>query len=169
MSLPNILFYIFAGVSILSGLLMLFSKNVFYATLLLLTTLLSIAGIYALSYAEFVAVTQIMVYAGGVLVVIVFGIMLTAKENEKALVIKNANIITGSLLIGFLFYILVTFISAAGFARQLIPATVPNNIQEIGIVLLSDYLFPFEIVGVLLLVTLIGASITASHKTKKER
>src|SRR5690606_37037441 len=106
MSLQAVLFYLFAIVAAFSCIALLISKNVFYAALFLLVALLSLAGIYVLAFAEFVAVTQIMVYVGGVLVLIVFGIMLTSKNNGKALAVENSKwfsaILTGLIILSTL-------------------------------------------------------------------
>ena len=108
MSVPTLLFYVFEGVAALAAAGLLFVRNVFYAALLLMICLLAIAAIYVLSYAEVVAVTQILVYAGGILVIIIFGIMLTAKLAGKPLVVKHANTFLAPLT-GAAFFILLVY------------------------------------------------------------
>lgn len=167
MSVYNIFFYFFEILAAIAVIAMLFSRNVFYAALLLLVCLLSIAGLYILAYAEFVAVTQILIYAGGILVVILFGIMLTAKTGGKPLLIQHTNLFSG-ILIGLSLVSLLTWcvweqpqIATAQGLRN------DNNIQIIGINLMTSHVLPFEMVGILLLVSLIGAAVIASHKAKK--
>src|SRR6188768_2149670 len=94
----DLLFYSLEVLAFASALCILFTKNVFYAALLLIICLLSIAGIYIMANAEFLAVTQILIYAGGVLVLIIFGVMLTTRISGKPLVVKNDNWFAGSLV-----------------------------------------------------------------------
>jgi NADH:ubiquinone oxidoreductase subunit 6 (subunit J) len=159
-----IIFYVFAAVAALSALSMVFIRNVYYAALLLIVCLLSLAGIYIVAFAEFVAVTQILVYAGGILVLIIFGIMLTAKISGKPLVVQNQYQLIGTGVGVIFFILLVTQFSSASFYKQPVGNTSPeyNSINNIGILMMSDYVLPFEVVGVLLLIALIGAAVVAS-------
>jgi NADH:ubiquinone oxidoreductase subunit 6 (subunit J) len=159
-----VIFYTFAFLAGLAALGIVFSRNVFYATLLLIVCLLSLAGIYVLSFAEFVAVTQIIIYAGGILVLIIFGVMLTAKISGKPLMVLHQYKITGPL-IGLSFFVaLTTFFSQTTFynSSAITPGNHNTSIHKIGILLMSDYVLPFEIAGVLLLIALIGAAVAAS-------
>ena len=90
MNMTTLLFYIFEAVAALSSIALIFIRNVFYGALFFIACLLALAGIYVLAFAEFIAVTQILVYAGGILVVIIFGIMLTTKISGKPLVVEHA-------------------------------------------------------------------------------
>jgi NADH-quinone oxidoreductase subunit J len=144
----------------------MFTRNVFYGALLLITTLLSVAGLYVLSFAEFVAVTQIMVYAGGVLVLIIFGIMLTARLGEKPLTVGHGNLFSATLLCAALFVILVAFLKFPEGALSN-PHPEEDFIRTIGLNLMTDYLLPFEIAAVLLLASLIGAAVIASNKSRE--
>ena len=168
MSLPVILFYVFAAVASLSALGVLFVRNVFYAALLLLVCLLSLAGIYVLAFAEFVSVTQILIYAGGILVVIIFGIMLTTKITGKVLIVDNGKWFPGLLVGLLLLSTLLYYYSNQVFPGQLVPKSYPGYdfIQTIGIYLMTDFLIPFEIAGLLLLMALVGAAVTSSFKRK---
>jgi NADH:ubiquinone oxidoreductase subunit 6 (subunit J) len=94
MSVAAIMLYFFTAALVVSSLSLIWVKHVFYAALLVITVLLSIAGLYILMFAEFVAVAQIIVYAGGVLVLIIFGIMLTSRLGSKPLALENARVIT---------------------------------------------------------------------------
>jgi NADH:ubiquinone oxidoreductase subunit 6 (subunit J) len=164
MSVASIAFYGFCFLAALSAAGILFTKNVFYGALLLIVTLLSLAAIYILASAEFVAVTQILIYAGGVLVLIIFGVMLTSKISGKSLMIQDQYMFRG-LFIGLTFFsILCVLISQTKFFINPSNAenTKYNSINQIGILLMSDYVLPFEIAGILLLIALIGAAVIAS-------
>src|SRR6478735_578243 len=104
MTLFTIIFYFFVGLTALSSVSILFVRNVLYAALLLIICLLSLAGIYIMTGAEFLAITQILIYAGGVLVLIIFGIMLTGRVMGKPLEVNNKNTFIGTLVgLGFFF------------------------------------------------------------------
>jgi NADH:ubiquinone oxidoreductase subunit 6 (subunit J) len=167
MNAVTFLYYFFIAMAAGSALGIIFIRNVFYGALLLICCLLSVAAIYAFTFAEFVAVTQILIYAGGILVVIIFGIMLTSKNSGRPLVVEHKYIGSGAL-IGLLFcgtlmyyFSLERFPMPAGHAQH-------QNIPTIGINLMQAYVLPFEIAGVLLLVSLIGAMVIASSAKSKD-
>ena len=167
MSMVAIIFYFFILIASLSAIGILLMTNVFKAALLLLICLLSVAALYILAFAEFVAITQILIYAGGVLVLILFGIMLTSKLSGKPLQVSNTNLFIGFLACALLFTLLVNFISDYTII-SLPNASLPENITTIGINFMTGYALPFEISGILLLVALIGAAVITSFiKTKK--
>jgi NADH:ubiquinone oxidoreductase subunit 6 (subunit J) len=121
-----------------------------------------------LSFAEFVAITQILIYAGGVVVVILFGIMLTSKISGKPLEVSNANVFSGLLASISLLTLLVIFIPDFFEPSPDTTTLTENSIQNIGINFMTTYALPFEISAILLLVSLIGAAVISSlMKTKK--
>ena len=161
MSVPELMFYVFAVLAVLSGAGVLFTGNVFSGALLLLVCLVAVAGIYVTLFAEFVAATQLLVYAGGVVVVIIFGIMLTSKIAGKPLVVRNGRWVSG-VIAGLLFSTALIYL----FSRTSFPNTsdVPyTTLPRIGIDLMSKFVLPFEVAGILLLVALVGASVFAGH------
>jgi len=161
MTLATIILNVFIILAAGSALSMLFVKNIFYAALLLITCLLSVAGIFVLSNAEFLAAAQIMIYAGGVLVLIIFGLMLTTRIAGKPLQVGNQNILPGTLVALTFFGVLIY--SFSGLILQE-PSVLPpgNSVSRIGVLLMTDFVLPFEVSGILLLTSLIGAAITAS-------
>lgn len=169
----SILFYPFALVTALSALGILFVRNVFYGALLLMACLLGIAAIYVLAFAEFVAVTQILIYAGGIAIVILFGVMLTSRVAGVPLVVQHGNLFGGIIAGMALFILLVTLFAQHSF-KVLPPAqtvglpTVTTPVKTIGMATLTDFLLPFETAGILLLIALVGATVIASAlKSKK--
>lgn len=164
MSLYTIILFIFVGLTAISAFALVLSRNVFYSAMYVIVCLLSLAGVYVLLYAEFVAVTQILVYAGGVLVIIIFGIMLTAKLGNKPLQVSHGNVFTGILLAVPLF-LLLTYALESQMLLPASPASAPSHetaIEGIGISLMSSYVLAFEVAGLLLLIALIGAAVVAS-------
>ena len=145
-------------------------RNVFYGALLVIAVLLALAGLYILAFAEFVAVTQILVYAGGILVVIIFGIMLTTRLGGIPLVIEHTRSISATLVglafFGMLMYLLSRETFVAHPAKAATPTTLDTT-QTLGALLMSDYVLPFETAGILLLMALIGAAVIASERKSK--
>lgn len=151
----------------LAALSILITKNVLYAACGLVVTFLSVAAIYVLAGAEFLAITQIMIYVGGIVVLLVFGVMLTNKVSGKALITGMQNKFTGLILGIIVFGALLYTIFKINF--PLIQASADqNNIAQIGTGIMSDYVFPFELAGLLLLMTLIGAATLASYKINEK-
>ena len=168
MNLTSILFYAFEALAALSSIALIFVRNVFHGALLLITCLLALAGIYIIAFAEFVAVTQILVYAGGILVVIIFGIMLTTKLSGKPLMIEHIYGFSGTLA-GILFFALfVYYISTESFKSGPSTAGSLTEINTIGVGLMTEFVLPFEVAGILLLIALIGAAIIASSTNAKK-
>lgn len=158
--------YIFIIIAGLSTLLLLFTKNVLHAAYLLMATLLSVAGIFILLNAEFIGVAQLMVYVGGILILLIFGIMLTNRLTGQHIVSGTHNTFKG-VIIGM---VLMTALCSLIYVHHFIPldnrATTPGQISELGQQLMTDYIFEFEIIGILLLLVLIGAAFIAKHSHK---
>lgn len=168
MSISLIIFYFFIMAAGLSATGIVFSRSVFKSALWFLLCLLSIAALFVMSFAEFVAVTQILIYAGGVLVIILFGIMFTSKLAAKPLRVENTNLFSG-ILVGILLFTLLAKLIVANISDlKTLPAT-PYNMETIGLSLMTDYSLPFEVVGILLLLTLIGASVVAAFMKLKRQ
>ncbi|MEQ8531205.1 MAG: NADH-quinone oxidoreductase subunit J, partial [Imperialibacter sp.] len=148
----GIIHYIFAALVVLSVLGILVTRNLLYAAFLLVLTFLGVAGLFVLVQADFVAVTQLMIYIGGVLILLVFGIMLTNRVAGQPILTQLNRTVLGIVFSVALFTTIVYF--SEGF-----PATeavvVPHAIQRLGMAILTDYFILFEIVGVLLLVALV--------------
>ncbi len=156
------LFYLFALVAGGSALALVFSRNIVRTAVCLLFTLMGVAGLYFLLHAEFLAAVQLVVYAGGTLILIIFGVMLTSKSPFSRFDAKPVEIVT-ALTVGL---VLMVALSAA-LLRMPINATGPIEtasgypLLTLGQALLGDYLIPFEVVSVLLLVVLIGSAYLA--------
>ncbi|MGB3588505.1 MAG: NADH-quinone oxidoreductase subunit J, partial [Tunicatimonas sp.] len=99
-------FYVFAGLVVLSALVVLFTRNILYAAFSLLLTFLGVSAVYVLAGADFLAVMQIMVYVGGVLVLLIFGVMLTNQVAGKSVRTQHHNQFWGLLIGSALFFLL---------------------------------------------------------------
>lgn len=169
MNVLNLLFYFFEGVAAASALGIIFIRNVFYGALLLIVCLLSLAALYVFMFAEFVAVTQILIYAGGILIVIIFGIMLTSKIAGKPLVVEHAYVVGGALVAVIFCSLLVYFFARQPFASHgVVNMQQKDILHRIGTGFMQEFLLPFEVAGILLLIALIGAAVIASTAKPKK-
>jgi len=161
----KILFYFFIILAAVSAAAIVFSKNVFKSALFLLVCLLSVAALFVFSFAEFLAVAQILIYAGGILVIIIFGIMLTTKISGRPLVVENTHILSGVIAGVGVFILLIRFLPEIPSGAT--AGLKPENISVIGLAIFSEYSVPFEVAGVLLLIALVGAAVITSHLKSK--
>jgi NADH-quinone oxidoreductase subunit J len=166
MQLFDLVFYLFALITVCSAFIVVFSKNIIYAAFSLLFTFFGVAGLYVLLHADFLAVTQILIYVGGILVLLLFGVMLTNKVVNVEL--KTGTIHTAPALI------LVAIVGGtfAGLFYSTWKGTgapgggVQATTKPLGELLMTGYLLPFEVASVVLLIVLIGAT-TMARRTKK--
>ena len=164
-------FYIFSAMTIASSLFILFSRNLIYAAFALFITFLGIAALFVLAGADFLAVSQIMVYVGGILVLLIFGIMLTQQADKAAtsstankVMVESKRKIPGFFFGGLTFIFLLFMILTANFRLVGEPIVRKSTVKSIGVDLMTSHLLPFEIVGILLLVALIGAAYLAMNR-----
>jgi NADH-quinone oxidoreductase subunit J len=160
-------FYLLSGLAIAGGLLVITRRNAVHSALALIVTLLAVAGLYLMLYAPFVAGVQIIVYAGGIMVLFLFVIMLvslerTVKERQFNRMWPVGLAASCALLALFL------AVFAKGKAlfedRPVPPLAESNNTQQIGLMLYGNYMFAFEIASLLLLVAILGAVIMAKKR-----
>lgn len=142
-----------------------FSKNLIYSAFALLGTLFGVAVMFGLLSSDFVAVTQLLIYVGGILILILFGIMLTSDISDANVTNKSVHWKMAVPLIFFLFIGLVAVLPGANWFLADQP-TSQSMVAPIGNALLKDYLLPFEVVSVLLLGALIGAVVLVRREVK---
>lgn len=168
MNASSIILYFFLVGAAVSAIAIVFSANVFKAALFFLVCLLNVAAVFVFLFADFVAVTQILIYAGGVLMVLLFGIMFTSRLQGKPLVVKNTNLFSGIIAGGAIFGLIANMLFKFAPPANGEPPVMANNVSSIGSALITDYSIIFEVIGILLLITLVGASVIASFmKIKK--
>ena len=149
-----------AFVAVLGGILLIQLTKVVHMVLALVFTFISIAGIYLLLSAEFVAVVQILLYSGAITIVMLFGIMLT--NNQKQEEEKGNRWRKILLLLGILGFAFAVYIGIYNLDIPVQPTTLHEaNTEQIGIALFSKFVIPFELMSVLLLVALVGAIVLA--------
>ena len=162
MQLFDVAFYVFALITLVSACVVVFSKNMIYAAFSLLFTFFGVAAIYVLLHADFLAVTQVLIYVGGIMVLLLFGVMLT--NNVISVDMKTGTIQTiPALVIVAVVAGTLAGLSYATWKGVGVPA--PGGPQTttatLGQMLMTSYVIPFEIASVVLLVALIGAAMTA--------
>jgi len=139
------------------------SPNLVHSAVSLLFTLFGIAGLYVYLYADFIAVSQVIIYVGGILVLIIFGVMLTNKLDDPKLSNQSQNqLIAGLFCLALLIFQFQIIFNTNCNVQNLIKRE--STVNEIGYMLLTDYLLPFEVVSVLLLAALIGAAMLSRKK-----
>jgi NAD(P)H-quinone oxidoreductase subunit 6 len=163
----DLLFYVFAGLAIASGAGVAFSRNILYSALSLLGALLSTGALYVFLHAEYVAVTQLLIYVGGVLVLILFAVMLTHRMDDKSHTNPSVGIFPGLALLGALI-LLLGFVATKAPWKVVENAVPPENTAvALGNLFLDQYLLPFEVASLVLLATLIGAVVVARKEIKE--
>jgi NADH:ubiquinone oxidoreductase subunit 6 (subunit J) len=165
LTVPDILFYLFALMILACGLIVVYSRNIVHSGFALLGTFAGVAGLYGLLSASFIAAAQLLIYVGGVLIVILFAIMLTrgienVKESNPSQGLIPATLI-GAITASLLIFIALTFPWQAKT-----PAAVEASVPPLGNALLSEYVVPFEVLSVLLLAALVGAVMLVRKEIK---
>ncbi len=165
----DILFFVFAGFALVSAMGVVVSPNPVYSALSLVLTLFSVAGLFLLLQAEFLAVVQVLTYAGAILVLFVFIIMLLNLSDFELMEVRMGNLGKALLTLAAV----VAFITLA-FVVHLTRITGDpavegfGDISTLGREIFTHYVIPFEIAGVLLTVSLIGAVMLAKKNLTKE-
>ncbi len=160
------IFYFLALVSVISALMVVFSRNPIHSVLYLVVCFFSIAGHYLLLNAQFLAVVHVIIYAGAIMVLFLFVIMLLNlnKESEphKPIIIKFASVISASLLVLVLIAAMVNINPAADSHPTL--HTI-GMVRELGDTLFKEYLLPFEISSVLFLTAMVGVVLISKKES----
>lgn len=180
MSMDRILFYVIGFIVLASAVFVAVSKNLVRSIFMFFVTLLALAGLYVIALADFVAITQIVIYVGGILVLILFAFMLSGRETLAALQQNTNRFISlsnlPSLLLAVLFFMVMAniifkidannleWVKDSMIDEGMKTASPGNQINNIGINLMTTYLLPFEAISILLLMALAGAA----HLARKE-
>jgi NADH-quinone oxidoreductase subunit J len=135
-------------------------KNIFHSLLFLILCFFSIAGIYILLSAEFVAAVQVLIYVGAITVLLIFAIMLTAQLYSPSIRQSNEQVIPGLLVVGALLIVTLSVLSRTSW-RISTQGIEGQSTVSIGKALLTTYVLPFEVVSLVLIAALIGAVIIA--------
>lgn len=150
-----IVFYILGAVVLLGGLGVVVTRNIVYGALFLLVTLAGVAGLFVLLFAEFLALVQLLIYGGAIIIVILFALMLT-RSSDYSITTEHRRWPFAALASGGLFALLATT-AIVDSPRYNQAGREGIDIRELGQGLFEQWVVPFEIAAVLLLVALVGA------------
>ena len=166
MDVSTAVFYLIALITVGSAAMVAFSSNIIYSAFSLLGTFMGVAGIYIFLGADFVAASQVLIYVGGILVLILFAVMLTHRITDVAITNRAAGRIPALIVVAVLAYLLVQSIRQTPWVKAKELAHAPTT-AKIGDLFLEQYLLPFELASLILLAAMIGA-VVLSRKEIKE-
>jgi NAD(P)H-quinone oxidoreductase subunit 6 len=160
------IFYALTALTVGSALMVAFSRNIVYSTFALLGAFMGVVGIYILLAADFVAMVQLLVYVGGILVLTIFAVMLTAGIADVT--VSNRAVGTGSAIVtvGIATSVMLYAVMRTPW-HQVTNVTALPTTYGIGNAFLGDYVLPFEVASLVLLAALIGAIVISRHEAKE--
>jgi NADH-quinone oxidoreductase subunit J len=169
-----IAFYLFGAIAIAASLLVIAQRNPIYSVLLLIASFGALSGLYVLLDAPFVAVIQIIVYAGAIMVLFLFVVMLLNAPHEETEhdervhpLLRRGPMRFGALLAAALLAELVWALTKRGGESGAFPSAAVSSVRDIGRTLFTDYAFPFEVTSVLILVAMVGAVVLARREVER--
>jgi NAD(P)H-quinone oxidoreductase subunit 6 len=164
--LAQAIFYALAALTVGSALMVALSRNIVYSTFALLGAFMGVVGIYILLAADFVAMVQLLVYVGGILVLTIFAVMLTAGIGDVT--VSNRAVGTGSAIVtvGVAAGLMIYAVMRTPWHQATSLTTAPTT-YGIGNAFLGDYVLPFEVASLVLLAALIGAIVISRHEAKE--
>lgn len=159
----QLFFYLLSFIIIVSAIYVVSLRNIFHCALFLVLCLFSVAGIYILLEAEFLAAVQVLIYVGAVAILMIFAIMLTSRLADKKIMQSNDNV---TLAIFVCAGFLLTSLGSFGYSVwRVVETPLPeNNTLTLGKLLMTDYVLPFEVVSIVLLAAMIGAIVLARRE-----
>lgn len=157
MDIYEIIFYLFAFVTVISAFFVVTTRNIVHSAFFLLFTLFGIAGLYVLLGADFVSIVQLVVYIGGILILILFGVMLTQKITSVEIKTGTFQVLPAAIGVGLFGGFLIAALTNTEWRNfdSPVPETTASGL---GFLLMQEYVIAFELLGILLLVALVGAA-----------
>ena len=146
--MADILFWIISSLTIISALMVVLNNQLLYSAIALLFTLFGVAGLYIYLWADFIAGVQLLVYIGGINVLIIFGIMLTNRISSVRLSQKNVQQGVGGVISIWLLLLLGIVISKTPWLQE-ISSEPTTTVNQVGTLLMTKYLLPFEAISIL--------------------
>ena len=168
MPLDNVVFWVFAPIAVASAIGMLFMRNAVHAALFLIVDFMCIAVMFLLLDAPFLFAVQIIVYAGAIMVLFLFVIMLLGVDRHENLRegLRGQRIVGVAIAVGVALEIGLAVRAGIGFGRRAAPSTLSGTAEALAKPLFTTYFFPFEVTSILLIVAAIAAMVLAQRKTK---
>jgi NADH-quinone oxidoreductase subunit J len=160
MTINLVIFYILAGFTVWAAAVVVLGKNIVRAAVALIFTFCGMAALYVLLDAEFLAAVQVLIYVGGITILLLFAIMLTSRiSSATARVINDQVILSAIAAVGLL--VGLTYAAMRGIPALSGPPRLPETAPFLGRALLTTYALPFEVVSILLLAGMVGAIVLA--------
>jgi NADH-quinone oxidoreductase subunit J len=166
MDLYTIIFYLFTAITLGAACVVVFSRNIVRSAFALLFAFFGVAGIYVFLLADFIAITQLLIYVGGILVLILFGVMLTSRQTNVDIKSGTLQMLPAVIIVAALLGTLTVILWSTEWNVSPQLLAIESTAPQIGELLLTKYLLPFEIASVILLVALIGAAMIARREKK---
>jgi NADH-quinone oxidoreductase subunit J len=169
MIMQDALFYIFAGLTLLCGFLVFanpFSRNPVTSAMFLVLAIVSLAGLFVLLHAFFLAAVQVLIYAGAVMVLFLFVLMLLDLKEEERRKLNTYGIITGCVSVGAISWIFFRSFAHGSVLPSAASPTLEGGTIPLGKLLFEHYLLPFEVVSLLLLVAMVGVVLLSKKDLK---
>ena len=160
MSLFDSVFYLFALITVVSAFVVVFSRNIIYSAFSLLFTFFGVAGLYVLLNADFLAITQVLIYVGGILALLLFGVMLTSRVIDVQMKTGTLETLPAVILTAGLAGVLCGIFFMTQWKTSPGP-DLKSTAPKLGEMLMTTYVLPFEVASIVLLVALIGAAMIA--------
>lgn len=167
MDLKEIIFLIIAGITVMSAWMVVSLRNMIHSAFSLLVTFFGVAGLFVFLNADFLAATQVLIYIGGIMILILFSIMLSEKVYNVSL-FHRSKIAPAILVLGGMLLILSRVILETPWPlRQATSEPLGPTTATLGRLLLGEYLLPFEVISMLLLAGLVGAVVLIRKEVRK--
>lgn len=167
MTVAQVVFYLLAAFTTGAALFVVLAKNIVHCAIALIFTFFGVAAMYILLDAEFLAAVQVLLYVGGITILLLFAIMLTSRISARGVKIMNEQVGSSALVV-FVIFGLMAYANLKGLALVAAPAPASYATASLGRLLLTTYVLPFEAVSILLLVALVGAIILARWEREKD-
>ena len=169
MNLYDTIFYFFALITVVSAAIVVFSRNIIHSAFSLLFTFFGVVGLYVLLNADFLAVTQLLVYVGGILVLLLFGVMLTNKVIDVELKTGTLQTVPASILVSMTAGTLCGIFYITDWKTVQGQPLLTTTTNKLGEMFMTTYLLPFEVASIILLVALIGAAMIARREKPMQK
>jgi NAD(P)H-quinone oxidoreductase subunit 6 len=165
MEISTAVFYLIAIITVGSAVVVAFSRNIIYSAFSLLGTFAGVAGLYVFLGADFVAAVQVLIYVGGILVLILFAVMLTHRITDVEITNRAVGRLPGLMVVGVFLALLIQTIRETPWVKIKELAHQPTT-ARIGDLFLEHYLLPFELASLVLLAAMIGAVVLSRKEIK---
>ena len=167
MTVTQAVFFLLAACTVGGALLVVLARNIVHCAIALVFTFFGVAALYILLDAEFLAAAQVLLYVGGITILLLFAIMLTSRISAQGVKVLNEQVGI-SALVAIAIFALMAVATLKGIAPLTAPQPATYATASLGKLLLTTYVLPFEAVSILLLVAMVGAIILARREREKD-